>query len=151
MHRGTILKEKHFHASGNHFLRFSCQKKLFFCKVETYFSTNASFRVVETGFFRNSCQWKFFLRLVKTYFWTHPSSGYWRRIFFLVETVYFTWKFFSTSGNLHWHERKPILKRELLFAGENVFLANRNHFLSLSKISFKECFPFRLVETHFSA
>ena len=49
-----ILKEKHFPVSGKHFLRFYCQKKQFSGIVETYFSTNASFPVVETDFFANT-------------------------------------------------------------------------------------------------
>ena len=49
-----ILKEKHFPASGNHFLWFSCQRKQFSRIVETYFTTNASFRIVGTYFTTNA-------------------------------------------------------------------------------------------------
>ena len=45
-----ISKEKHVPVSGNHFLRFSAQKKQFFHIVEKYFSTNTLFRVVKTDF-----------------------------------------------------------------------------------------------------
>ena len=48
---GTNFKRKTFPASGNHFLWFFCQQKQFFRIVETYFSANDSFRVVETIFF----------------------------------------------------------------------------------------------------
>ena len=57
-------------ASGNHF-RFFCQRKQFFCIVETYFSTNALFWVVETDFLANTNHIIFF-RLVETYFLTNP-------------------------------------------------------------------------------
>ena len=42
-----FLKKKHFLASENHFLRFSCQEKQFF---RIYFLKNASFQVVGTDF-----------------------------------------------------------------------------------------------------
>ena len=45
----SILTKKYFSASGNYF-RFFCQKKQFFRIVGTYFSTNTSFRLVETYF-----------------------------------------------------------------------------------------------------
>ena len=69
--RESILTEKYFPASGNHF-QFFCQKKQFLRIVETYFSTNASFRVVETDFLA-STNCKFFFRLVETYVLMNPS------------------------------------------------------------------------------
>ena len=54
-----------------------------FCIVETYFSMNASFRVLETDFlsctnhflyiFQRILPVKAFFRLVETYIWTNPS------------------------------------------------------------------------------
>ena len=65
------FNKKCFPTSRNHF-RFFCQKKQFFRIVETYFSANASFRVVETDFLA-STNHKLFFRLVKMYFLTNPS------------------------------------------------------------------------------
>ena len=68
--------EKYFPASGNHFQYF-CQMKQFFRTVETYFSTNTSFRVVETNFLA-SANHKLFFRLVETYFFNEsfiPAIG----------------------------------------------------------------------------
>ena len=100
---------KHFPANGNHFLWFSCQKKQFFCIVETYFSINASFRVMKTDFlastnhflyfFRNSCRGKLLFLSSGTYSWKNPSFRLWRRIFLPNGDRYFTWKFFCNSEN----------------------------------------------------
>ena len=68
---GTNFNRKCFPASENHF-RFFCQKKQFFRIAGTYFSTNASFRVVEIDFLA-SRNHKLFSRLVETYFLTNPS------------------------------------------------------------------------------
>ena len=75
-----ILKE-----NGNHF-QFFCQRKQFFFQriLETYFSTNSSFRVVETDFLA-STNHNFFSRLVETYFLTNPSfqlleKDFWRSV-----------------------------------------------------------------------
>ena len=59
----SILTEKFFPVGGNRF--FVCQKKQFFRIVETYFSANASFRVVETDFLAGTNP-KLFFRLVET-------------------------------------------------------------------------------------
>ena len=45
----SILTGKYFHASGNHF-QILFQKKQFFCIVETFFSLNVSFLIVEMDF-----------------------------------------------------------------------------------------------------
>ena len=123
-----ILKEKHFSAGGNQFFLFSCQKKQFVLIAEMYILTNALFRVVEIDFLVNpnhflhissetsasdsfSVYWKRILERIL-------HSGYWRRILSLMETVYSTWKFCSTSGNCHWYEWDQFLKTELIFAGD---------------------------------
>ena len=58
----TNFKIKHFPASGNHFLWFSCQKKQFFGIMETYFSTNASFRRLGTYFLASTNQFLYFFQ-----------------------------------------------------------------------------------------
>ena len=79
--------EKHYPASGDHF-RFFYKEKQFFRIKETNFSTSVSFRVMETTFLASknhklSVYWKhIFLRIL--------HFSYWRRILFLVESVYFT-------------------------------------------------------------
>ena len=53
-------------------LDFFCQKKQFLRIVETYFSTNASFRVAETDFLASS-NYNLFFPLLEIYFLTNPS------------------------------------------------------------------------------
>ena len=146
--REPTLKEKPFPASGNYFLWFSCQKKQFFRIVETYFSTNTSFRVVETDFlacanhflyfFRDSCRGKHFFCLVETYLGTNPSFRLFEKDLSLMENVTLLERFFSTNGNSH--EWGPIFKDwtcsywwKLIF-----WLAETSFFHSL--IFFKESF-----------
>ena len=104
--------------------------------METYFSTNASFRVAETDFLA-SANHKLFFRLVKTYFLTNPS-------FQLLEDFLF-------SGNR--------LPGSFPLADETVTDMSGNHFLKTDLIlasgnSFSSWWkPFSssgLVETHFS-
>ena len=115
---GTNFKRKTFFASGNHFLWFSCQRKQLFRIVETYFSTNVSFRVVETDFLAstNHCSYivsdspagESFLSVYwKRIFEWILHSGYRRKIFLSNGDRYFTFKFFPTSGNCHCYEWKP--------------------------------------------
>ena len=88
---GTNFR-KHFPGTGNYFVWFSCQKKQNLSIVVTYFSTNASFRVVETDFLassnifyifsRDTCHWKHFSRLRETYFWNNLSAWFSENDFF---------------------------------------------------------------------
>ena len=113
---GTNFKEKHFQ---NHFLWFSCPKKQFFCIMETYFSTNASFSLVETNFlgctnhflyvFRDHCRGKLFCLSTGNVFWMNPSFRLLEKDLFSSVARYFIWKFFSTSEN-HRHEWRSIFK-----------------------------------------
>ena len=110
----TVLEGKHFHASGNHFLRFSCQKKQYFYIMETYFLTNALFCVVETDFwlvqticdivFQRLLPVKALLRLLEKLFWTNSSFWLLEKDFFSCGNrllYYFTRELFSTSGSHH--------------------------------------------------
>ena len=128
-----FLIKKHFPASGKHFLWFYCQKKQFFRIEETYFSTNASFRVVETDFLAStnhflyifsetltgesffSVQWKLIFEQIL-------HSGYWRRIFLSNGDRYFTWKFSSTSENSHCYELKPVFKNKTYSCLKPIFV-----------------------------
>ena len=62
-------------------------------------------------------------------------SGYRRKIFLSNGDRYFTWTFFSNSGNRHGYEW-----RNLFLLVESDFLASGNYFLPLSHIFFKESF-----------
>ena len=77
-------------------------------------------------------------------------SGYWRRIFLSNGGRNFTWKFFSTSGNHHFHEWKSIFKDrtyscrwKLIFWVVETIFFHCLIYLSRSPSS-------QLVETHFS-
>ena len=86
------------------------------------FSTNASFRVVKTDFWlvqtifyiffsETPAGESFFFCLVDIYFWTNPSFRLSEKDISLIwKDRSFTWKFFSTSGNRHCYEWKPIFK-----------------------------------------
>ena len=77
-------------------------------------------------------------------------SYYWRMRFPLVETVYFTWKFFSTSGNRHWYEWKPIFKdRYLSCWWKLIFWVVKNNFLHCPRY-FSRSSLSGLVEMDFS-
>ena len=98
--------------------------------MEKYFSTNASFQVVETDFLasanhslyfcRDSCRGESFFCLAETYSLTNPSfqlleKDFSAEVFFLLaETVT------AMSG-----------RQNLFFLMVTHFLASRNHFLSL--------------------
>ena len=122
--------------------------------METYFLTNASFRVVATDiwlvqtifciFFRDSCQWVFLSRLVETYFWTNPSFQ-----LLLLEKDFLSWgdppiylRVFSTSGNCHLHDWKPVSEGRPYswVVMEANFLASGSYFLPWSQIFFKYSF-----------
>ena len=113
---GTSFKEKHFQ---NNFLWFSYQKKQFFCIMKTYFSTNASFRLMKTNFlactnhflyvFRHYCRGKLFFLSSGNAFLNEtfiPAIG---EGFFSSGAHYFIWKVFSTSENRR-HEWRSIFK-----------------------------------------
>ena len=90
----------------------------------------------------------FFFCLVERIFERILHSGYWRRIFLSNGDRYFTWKFFSTSGNRH--EWKPIFKdwtysclwKLIFWLVETIFF----HCL----IYFSRSPSSQLAETHFS-
>ena len=63
--------------------------------METYFSMNASFQVVETDFLANANQ-KLFFHLMETYFLTNPSFQLLEKDFSLVEPVYIIWELESS-------------------------------------------------------
>ena len=79
-----------------------------------YFSMDSSFRVVEVDFLASANHCFIFFSETptnKSFFLSSKKISlnefhfdYWRKIFSLVETVYLTREFFSTSGNLHWYE-----------------------------------------------
>ena len=128
-----FLIKKHFPASGKHFLWFYFQKKQFFCIEETYFSTNATFRVVETDFLASTNRFlyifsetptgeSFFSVQWKLVFERILHSGYWRRIFLSNGDRYFTWKFSSTSENCHCYESKPIFKSKTYSCLKPIFV-----------------------------
>ena len=85
-----------------------CQKRQFFRILETYFSTNALFQVVEPNFMASTNHKLFFRH--KLVFWRTLHFSYWRKIFSLVETAYFAWEFSPTSQNRHWYEWKSVFK-----------------------------------------
>ena len=113
-----VLKGRYFPACGNHLLQFSCQKKQFFHIVdivETYFSTNASFGVVETDFLASTNHFlSTFLKPLPMKTFSPSSRNVFLKEFFIffsiVETVYFSWELFWTSGNRHWYEWTSIFK-----------------------------------------
>ena len=76
--------------------------------METYFSRNASFRLVKTDFLA-SRNHKLFFRLLEKYFLTNPSFQLLEKDFFFVETFYFTSQFFPTRRNRHLYEWKLFL------------------------------------------
>ena len=115
----------------NHFLWFSCQKKQFFCIMEKYFSTNASFRLMETNFlacsnnflyvFRDYCQRKLFFLSSGNVFVNEPfipaiGEGF----FSLVEHVTLFERVFllSKTDIMSWDQ---FLNTELILAGGNSF------------------------------
>ena len=116
---------------GSHFLWFSCQKKQFFCIMEKYFSTNASFRLMETNFlacsnnflyvFRDYCQRKLFFLSSGNVFVNEPfipaiGEGF----FSLVEHVTLFERVFllSKTDIMSWDQ---FLNTELILAGGNSF------------------------------
>ena len=76
-----FLKTKYIPAGEHQFFRYFQQFDIFdiFFKVEELF------------------------HIMKTYFSTNPSSGKWKQIFCLVETVFFHQSYFSTSGSHYWN------------------------------------------------
>ena len=76
--------------------------------METYFSRNASFRLVKTDLLA-SRNHKLFFRLLEKYFLTNPSFQLLEKDFFFVETFYFTSQFFPTRRNRHLYEWKLFL------------------------------------------
>ena len=125
--RGTNFKEKHFQ---NHFLWFSCQKKQFFCIIETYFSTNASFRLMETNFLACTNHFymflgttaveSFFFGLVETYFWMKLSYRLLEKDFSLVEHVTLFERFFLLAKT-DVMSGDQFLNTKLILAGGNWF------------------------------
>ena len=75
-----ILKEKHFPASGNHFLWFSCQRKQFSRIVETYFTTNASFQIVRTDFLASTDHFLYIFFRDRTYIFKDRTYSCWRKL-----------------------------------------------------------------------
>ena len=142
------------------FVLFSCQKKQFFRIVETYFSTKLHsglwkriFWLVQTIFyiFSETPAGESFLFSVywKGVFERIGRSGYWRRIFLFNIDHYFTWNFFSTSGNRHCYEWKAIFKDrtyfywwKLIFWLVETIFFNCLMYFSRSPLS-------QLAETHF--
>ena len=126
------LKEKHFPACGNHYLWFSFQKKQFFCIEKTYFSTNASFRAVETDFLARTNHFLYiFQRLLpeKAFFLFSgnlslsesvvPAIG--EGFFSLMETVTLLESFFLLAEIVTAMNGNQFLKTELILAGGNWF------------------------------
>ena len=75
-----ILKEKHFPASGNHFLWFSCQRKQFSRIVETYFTTNASFQIVRTDFLASTDHFLYIFFRDRTNIFKDRTYSCWRKL-----------------------------------------------------------------------
>ena len=61
-------------------------------------------------FFGDYCQWKLFFLLMETYFWTNPSFQLLKKDFFYSGNRLFYLRAFSSNGNCHWYEWKPVLK-----------------------------------------
>ena len=154
---GTNFKEKHFQ---NHFLWFSCQKKQFCCIIETYFSTNASFRLVETNFmactnhflyvFRDYCWRKFFFLSSGNVFVNEPfipaiGEGF----FSLVEHVTSFERFFLLVKTDVMSEDQ-FLNTELILAGGNWFSAQRKPFVFMVPYTFQGVLYRNKHKTHFS-
>ena len=93
------------------FFRDSCQWNFFFRLAETYFWTNALFRLLEKDFFSQ------------------------------VETVYFIWDFISNTGNRHWYERKTSFKdRTTSYEWKLIFWLVETIFFHCHKMFSKEFF-----------
>ena len=129
--------------------------------METYFSTDASFWVLEmdmlsiTNHFlcislETPARESFFSVYWKPIFQRILHSGYWKRIFLSNADRYFTWKFFSTSGNRHCYKWKPIFKdisyccqwKLIFWLAETLFF---HCLLYFSRIP-----SFQIAEKHFS-
>ena len=121
---------------------FFCQRKQFFFQriLETYFSTNSSFRVVETDFLA-STNHNFFPRLVETYFLTNPSfqlleKDFWRSVNHILYQRVLS---YQPKPSPIWVEIISQ-KRTLFLLVETHFLASENDFLPLPQIFFKKFF-----------
>ena len=106
--------------------------------METYLTTNASTRVVETDFLANTNH-KLFFRLVETYFLMNPS-------FQLLE------KDFLFIGNRLLQSSFLLAETVPNISGNqaDLILADGNHFLPFSQIFFKEFFIPASGNTFFS-
>ena len=100
-------------------------------------------------FFGGYCQWKLFFILMETYFWTNPSFQLLEKDFFYSGNRLFYLRAFSSNGNCHWYEWKPVLKNRTNSCWWKLicWLA-KTIFFSMSQIFFKESSG--LVEMHFS-
>ena len=129
--------EKYFPASGNHF-RFFSKKKQFFRILETYFSTNAPFRIVETDFL-GSANHKLLFHLVEMYFFNEsfiPAIG---------EGFSFYWKlstllesYFLPAINVTDMSGNHFLKIDLILASGNSFSSQWKPFSSIASHIFEE-------------
>ena len=133
---GTNFKRK------NHFLWFFFhQKKQFFHIVETYFSWNASFRLVKTDFLARtnhffSCRQKLFFLSSGNVFLSEsfiPPIG--KGFFSLMETVTLPGSFFLLEETVTAMSGNQFLKTELILAGENWL---SGYFLPLFCMFFRE-------------
>ena len=129
------------------FFDFLARRSSFPVSWKRIFSTNASFRVVETDslastnhflyiFSEPPARQSFFLPSGNESFIPAIGEGYFR----LMKTLLHL-KGFFTSRNRHCCEWKPVFKdRNLFLLVETDFLARENHFLPLSHIFFKKFF-----------
>ena len=85
-----------------------------------YFSTNASFRVVETGFLASTNN-KLFLRLEETYFLTNPSLQLLEKDFSLVKIVNISESSFQLAETVTDMSGNHFLKTDLILASGNSF------------------------------
>ena len=118
---------------------YSCYWKLIFWLVETIFFflfqtllqlIALFFRLVETAFLNNSPSDSFFSRFC---FFFH--SGWWKRIFWLVETNFFP-HFSDAPGSESFLSSVNLLfTKSFILDGETNFLASGNYFVSISQIS----------------
>ena len=106
--------------------------------METYFSTNDSFWVVETDFLA-SANHKLFFRLVETYFLINP-------LFELLEKDFFYWKLSTLL------ESSLLAETVTDISGNQIdlILIGGIHFLPFSQIFFKKFFIPAIANAFFS-
>ena len=97
---------------------FFCQWKLLLKLGVSQFLKTKYIPASEHKFFRyfqRLYDLKQLFRIVETHFSTNPLSGQWKRIFCLVETVFFDQSQFSASGSHYWNQEKTVFKQRVYY------------------------------------